>query len=334
MLLLFFYLALALGVSFICSLCEASLLSVSTTHATIMKREGKRAGKLLLTMKEHIDRPLAAILTLNTASHTIGAAGVGAESLKVFASVPVAVTSALLTLAILIFSEIIPKTIGAVYCRPLATPVTYMVQAMIWGTYPIIRGLDAMSRLIKRGAGGEGYTREQIAVVAELGRAEGALRGVESRIIQNLLRLNQIQVEDVMTPRTVVFMLQKDTTVDDVLEEEQFGQFSRIPIYDDSPDDMIGVVIKSDIYEASRNGNGDTPVSALVRPMHAVPETAPLLRVLEEFGRLGHHIFLVVDEYGGTSGIVTLEDVFESVIGSEIVDETDLVADLRRLASP
>jgi len=334
MTLLLFYLFLALGVSFICSLCEASLLSVSTTHATIMSKQGKRAGRMLVQMKEHIDRPLAAILTLNTASHTIGAAGVGAESLRVFANVPVAITSALLTLAILVLSEIIPKTIGAVYCRPLAGPVTYMVQAMIWGTYPIILALDAMSRLIKRGAGGEGYTREQIAVVAELGRAEGALRGVESRIIQNLLRLNQIQVEDVMTPRTVTFMLQEETTIDEVLKQEQFKQFSRIPIYDESPDDMIGVVIKSEIYEASRNGKGDMRLSELARPLHAVPETAPLLRVLEEFGRLGHHIFLVVDEYGGTAGIVTLEDVFESVIGSEIVDETDLVADLRRLASP
>ncbi|MEC9373009.1 MAG: CBS domain-containing protein, partial [Planctomycetota bacterium] len=162
----------------------------------------------------------------------------------------------------------------------------------------------------------------------------GALRGAEAQIIQNMLRLNEIHVEEIMTPRTVVFMVQKDSTVKEVVDTPEFKQFTRIPLYDKSPDDLAGWVLKADLYEALRNGEGEKKVSALKRTLHAVPEVAPLLRVLEEFARRSTHIFQVVDEYGGTAGILTLEDVVESVIGREIMDETDAVADLRRLAQP
>jgi len=332
MALLIFYLMLALGVSFICSLTEAGLLTLSSTYAATLTREGKRVGPVLERMKARPDRPLAAILTLNTAAHTIGAAGVGAQSLVVFQNVPVAVTSAVLTLLILVLSEIIPKTLGTVYARPLTSPIVYTIRVMIVLTWPLMVMLDAFSRLVKSGVHSSGLTREQIAVIAELGLSEGVLREGESRIIQNMLRLSRLRVKDVMTPRTVVFMVQRDETAAEVAERPEFRQFSRVPVFDRSPDDLIGVALKAEIYEALRQGRGDAPVGDMLRTIHAVPEMSTLMRVLEQFAESGHHLFHVVDEYGGTAGIVTLEDIFETMMGAEIVDETDLVTDLQRLA--
>jgi CBS domain containing-hemolysin-like protein len=332
MTLLILYLMLALGVSFLCSLTEAGLLSLPSTYAATLTRQGKRVGPILEKMKQRPDRPLAAILTLNTAAHTIGAAGVGAQSLIVFENVPVAITSAVLTLLILVLSEIIPKTIGTVYARPLAGPVVFLIRIMIVLTWPLMIVLDAFSRLLKSGVHSSGLSREQIAVIAEMGLTEGILREGESRIIQNMLRLSRTHVKDVMTPRTVAFMVQRDETLQQVAERPEFRQFSRIPVYGKSPDDLVGVALKAEVYEGLRQGKGETPVGDLVRSIHAVPELSTLTRVLEQFAESGHHLFHVVDEYGGTAGIVTLEDIFESMMGAEIIDETDLVADLQRLA--
>lgn len=329
--LLLFYLGLALGVSFLCSLVEASLLSVPVSHGRYLTSKGHRSGPALERMKENIDRPLAAILTLNTISHTIGAAGVGAQAVEVFGDAWVAAVSAVLTLLILILSEIIPKTLGATYARPLAPLTVTIVQWMIWVSYPIIIVLDLLSKVLRGGGHGGGMTREQLAIVAELARAEGALEPREAELVRNALALRDQRVHEVMTPRTVVFSVPATMAVSDVAQEPGFGRFSRIPVLD--AETPSGVVHRYHIYEALRNGRRDQEVGELATPLLVVPESARLTDVMEQFGETGQHMFQVVDEYGAFDGVITLEDVLETMLGHEIVDETDYVRDMRALAS-
>ncbi len=333
MTLLVLYLLLAIGVSFVCSLCEATLLSLTASDAEVLAKTGSRAGEALKRLKASIDRPLAAILTLNTISHTVGAAGVGAQSIVVFGEAWVGATSAVLTLLILFVSEIVPKTIGATYARPLATVVTWTILGMIWITYPVVVVLDWVSRLLRGSAAHGALSREQIEVIAELARGGGSIEDVESAVIRNMLGLSRTTVDEVMTPRTVLFTLSADATAAGALEEAGLLRFSRIPVTGDGPDDVLGLVLKHDIHRAVIEGAPERRIGEMLRPMKVVPEQATLLRVLEQFGQGREHIFLVVDEYGGTSGVVTLEDVFESILGDEIVDETDPAADMRVLAS-
>ncbi len=331
--LLIVYLVLAVGVSFLCSLCEAGILTLTASDAKIMTNAGKPGAKLLTRMKREIDRPLAAILTLNTISHTVGAAGVGAQAYTLWGDRWVAVTSAVLTLIVLVFSEIIPKTLGAVYARPLATPVVYLIQLMIWVSLPVVVPLNLLSRLFKGSGHHHAMTREQVEVMAEMARTGGAIDHAESSLITNMLALRNKRVEEVMTPRTVVFMLDQGATVDSVLSDHAPLRFSRIPVTGKGIDDVKGIVLKHDIHQSALAGRGARSMGGMLRKLHAVPEQAPLLTVMEQFGQTGHHIFLVVDEYGGTAGVVTLEDVLETILGAEIVDETDPVADMRHLAT-
>lgn len=328
--LLFIYLTLAIGVSFLCSLVEAGILSVRKPQVLVLVNEGKRSGRLLEAMQLNIERPLAAILTLNTFAHTFGAAGVGAESQKIFGT-GVAIISVGVTLAILVFSEIIPKTLGAVYANPLAGFTAYTVQGMIWLAWPLVVVLEMMSKRM-RGSSAETITREEIAVVADLGQETGALHERESGVIRNLLQLDRIRVEDVMTPRPVVFLLGKDSTVGEFVEQHESVPFSRIPIRGESIDEIVGVVLQRDLHQAGRDGRQLARVETFVKPIHAVPMTASVAAAMEQFIARQEHIFLVVDEYGGTAGIITLEDVIETLLGVEIVDETDSVEDMRKLA--
>lgn len=329
--LLVFYLLLALGVSFLCSLAESSLLSISRSSIAALDKAGHRSGRMLHAMKENIDRPLAGILTLNTIAHTVGAAGVGAQSLVVFGDRWVAVSSAILTFLILVFSEIIPKTIGVVYAARLAGFTAYSVQGMVVLTYPLVVAFQALSSAISRESEPR-MTREEFALIAELGQTEGALQYQEYRVIHNLLRLRRIRVHEIMTPRTVVFMLPKDRRIDDVITEHGPLQFARIPVFESGKDDADQYVLRHGIYEAQRAGQGGEPLSQIARDLHTVPETASVSLVLHEFIARHDHMFMVVDEHGGTAGIVTLEDAIETLLGMEIVDETDTVPDMRKLA--
>ena len=329
--LLVVYLVLAVSVSFVCSLCEAALLTLTPADAEGLSQRNPKAGARLKSMKAKIDRPLAAILTLNTISHTVGAAGVGAQATIVFGGW-VGVTSAVLTLIILVFSEIMPKTIGAMHAKRLAVLSVWMIDVMIWTTYPVVVALELFGRLFKGKHAHEGPTREEIMIMAEMARVGGSLGPSESAVIANMLRMREIRAEEVMTPRTVVFMLEAGQTVAGVLKEHPKLRFSRIPIMGEGPDDLKGIVLRTDVYEAMAAGRGDATLGSLRRDLHAVPDTATLMSVLERFSTTGHHVFLVVDEYGGTSGVITLEDVVETMLGSEIVDETDPAPDMRRLA--
>lgn len=329
--LLVLYLLLALGVSFLCSMTESGLLSISRSQVAGLLKSGRSSGMMLQKMKDNIDRPLAGILTLNTVAHTVGAAGVGAQSLVVFGNEWVALSSAILTLLILVFSEIIPKTVGVVYAGPLAPFTAYVVTGMIVLTYPFVLAFQAMSRVLARGHEPR-LTREEFALIAELGQTEGALHEQEYRIIHNLLRLRHVRVHEIMTPRTVTFMLSREMTVAEAIDRHGPLRFARIPLYETDKDDPTGFVLRHAVYEAARNGHGTDTLASLAQPLHAIPEIASVSNVLHEFITRHDHIFLAVDEHGGTAGIVTLEDALETLLGTEIIDETDSVADMRVLA--
>jgi CBS domain containing-hemolysin-like protein len=330
--LLLAYLALAIGVSFLCSLCEAALLTLTPADAELMAKRGGRAGQALRRMKAEIDRPLAAILTLNTVSHTVGAAGVGAQAIVVFGDAWIGLTSAILTLLILVLSEIIPKTIGATHARALAAPTTYLILWMIWLTWPLVIALNALSKLIQREGHGERVSREQFAVTAELARAAGAIDEDESRILSNLLLLSQTRAGQIMTPRTVAMTLPQSRTIAETLAEHPRLPFTRIPLHEGDPEKITGLVLKPDVYEHALAGKTDATLADLKRDIHFMPESATALDLLDRFGQLGVQFFAIVDERGTFVGVVTLEDVVETVLGTEIVDETDTTPDLRALA--
>ncbi|MEM9419605.1 MAG: hemolysin family protein [Planctomycetota bacterium] len=325
------YLALAIGVSFLCSLLEAGLLSVPTSHVELMAKENRRGGQRLKHMKTHVDRPLAAILTLNTVAHTIGAAGVGAQVLVIWGSGAVAIGSAVVTLLILVFSEIIPKSIGAAQAKPLAAFTAYAIQGMIWLTLPLLIPLQWIS---SRLGGGHAVkiTRDEVAITAELGHDAGEIDPDESRVIRNVLRLREITVGDIMTPRPVVFMLDHNQTAGQVVEQHGRISYSRIPVYGDNTDQILGHVTRRAILQAVADDHHDQPLQELLQPLDTTPEKATVSATLNKLIKQEQHILLVQDEFGGTAGLVTLEDCVETVLGVEIVDETDTAADLREAA--
>ena len=329
---LLIYIALALGVSFVCSLCEAVLFSASLSHIEVQVRAGRRGGLLLRQQKENVDRPITAILTLNTIAHTVGAAGAGAEATLLLGNELFGIVTIVLTLLILVFSEIIPKTIGAVYWKPLAMPVAWVIQGMIILFYPFVTAFERLTGLLTSREKAPTVTRPELEVLAGISRGEGALEQREHAILTNLLRLGAAQVSDIMTPRTVMFALQEDMTVGEVLLRQRVLPYSRMPLYRESTDDARSFVLRNEVLMAAARDEHERTLKDMARPLHPVPESMSVAAVLEEFTTRGEHLFLVFDEYGGTEGLVTMEDAIESLIGVEITDESDLVADLRELA--
>jgi CBS domain containing-hemolysin-like protein len=330
--LLIVYLLIALGFSFLCSIAEAVLLSITPSFVTSLKKTRPRTSARLHQMKQNVDRPLAAILSLNTIAHTVGAAGVGAQAVAVYGEAYVGVISAVLTLLILVLSEIIPKTVGAVYWRLLAGPVSQLVAILIWILFPFVWMSEQLTQLLTPKGMSKNITREEFAALATLGAEQGHLDRGESRIMKNLLRFGSLRVEDIMTPRTVVITLSEGLTVDDALEAQPDLRVSRIPIYAETPDQMTGFVLKTDILLRKARGEGSTHLSDLRRPLRAVDEAAPLPDLFEMLLGQREHIAVVVDEYGGLAGLVTLEDLIETLLGLEIVDEVDETVDLQQLA--
>ena len=327
-----FFIFLALGVSFICSLLEAIILSVTWSHIELLSKDERNSSDRLRRLKEDIDQPLAAILTLNTISHTIGAAGVGSEFHKL-GSEWFTAASIILTILILVFSEIIPKTLGAIYWRKLAPSSAYMLDGLVWITWPIVVVLNSFSKKIAEGNEDQKeMTREEMIAVAEIGETQGALEKQETQVIKNLLTLDKILAEDVMTPSTVMMTINRKETVGKVVEENVPIPFSRIPIHDENIDDIIGVVFRSTIMELQSKGEEDTKMEDIVSKLSTVGPEESVATLLDEFLKKREHIFLVVDEYGTTQGIITLEDAMETLLGAEIVDESDSVEDMRQLA--
>ncbi|MGE0708665.1 MAG: CNNM domain-containing protein [Planctomycetota bacterium] len=330
--LLVVFVVLALLVSSLCSVFEAVLLSITPAYVARQAQEGKRSADRIKALKEKIDEPLAAILTLNTVAHTIGAAGAGAQAEIAFGSGSLGIVSAVLTVLILLVSEIIPKSIGAAYWRKLAPGVSWCLVVMNRLLYPVIWiELRITSLFTTEGHGPPRLSREEISAIAQLGADQGVFEEGESRILKNLFRFSQLKAQDVMTPRTVVFALAQETPVRALVEQEQV-RFSRIPIHDGSIDRVTGYVLVSEVLLGATHGDQELPLADFQRELQLVREDSSLPKVFEALLRTQAQIALVVDRFGGTAGIVTLEDLVETLIGLEIVDEVDAERDMQELA--
>lgn len=332
MTLLIVYLLLALGVSYLCSMLEATLLSVSHSYIAVLENRGTRSGQLLRELKEDIDRPLSAILSLNTIAHTVGAAGVGAQAQVVFGNSYVAVTSAILTFLILVFSEIIPKTLGATYWRKLAPAAARILKIMIVALYPLVLLSMAITRWLSSGSEGPTFSREEFSAMAERGAEEGVFEEEESRIFKNLIRFSSLRVKDIMTPRIVVVDFSEEDTVGEVFNQAEELHFSRLPVHAEGRDDVTGYVLKNDLLIKLARDEEDTPLGEIKRDVLIVPDMLPLRDLFERLLEHQEHIAVAVDEYGGFSGVVTMEDVVETLLGMEIMDEVDAIEDMQKLA--
>ncbi|MDP6864973.1 MAG: CNNM domain-containing protein [Candidatus Poseidoniaceae archaeon] len=326
------YLTLALGVSFICSLLEAVLLSVSISHASILQKEGSRSGEIWAQLKEDDSvRPLTAILTMNTIAHTMGAAGVGAEVADIYGDGMLTTASIILTLAVLFFSEIIPKTIGSAYWKQLAGPAGSFLHMMTTVMSPLFIPLLWFKKLLPK-ASSTIVTRDELAVLADIGEEEGTLEEDEETVIHNLLRLREIPVADVMTPRTVTTAFENGWTIRQVLDDTPVLRFGRLPIYGESIDDLSGFVLRSDLLTAASKDEWETKLCDISKPLLTIQTDESVDLALDRFLSSKQQILAVLDEFGGTAGIVTMEDVIETLLGEEIVDELDEHEDMRELA--
>lgn len=332
MALLITYVLIALVFSFICSIAEAVLLSVTNAHIELLEQDGQAAGRRLRRLKADINKPLAAILTLNTIAHTIGAAGAGAQASVVFGSHYVGIASAVLTLLILIFSEIIPKTLGAVYWRALSPITAVVLKYLIIALYPFVKMSERLTRGLATEPTLDGFSREEFAAMADLSSREGQIAEQESKILKNLLLLTDTPVTSAMTPRTVVFSLAETVSVEEFFHKYDQEPFSRIPVYLANSEHITGFVIRSDLLLAQARGNSQCTLANYRRDIGSIHRERSLSEAFNDFLRSRVHIMLVVDDYGGVEGILTLEDVLETLLGLEIVDEKDKAVDMQKVA--
>ncbi len=329
--LIFLYLSIALFVSFLCSVLEAVLLSTPASFITMKETEGAKGAKLLKKLKNNIDRPISAILSLNTVAHTVGASGVGAEAVKVFGEEYFGIISFILTLLILVLSEIIPKTIGARYWRTLAVPSASVVQFMIFLTYPLVLLSEFITKIFSSGKQ-HSVSREEVSAMAKVGAEEGVLKVEENKMIQNMLKLSNVKVEQIMTPSVVVECADENLTMREFYSDKNFRNYSRIPLFVDDDDYITGYVLRQTVLENLADDKFEKKLSEISRPILSFPESASVSAVWEKMLAKKEHISVVIDEYGCFRGIVTMEDIIETVLGFEIVDENDKVEDMQKLA--
>lgn len=332
MALLIFYLTLAIAFSFLCSILEAVVLSTSASYLQTKISDGSKSAKNLKKLKENIDRPLSAILSINTIAHTIGAAGVGAQAAIVFENIGFGVISAVLTILILVFSEIIPKTIGALYWRKLALPSANVLQIMIIVAYPLVIISEFITKIISGKKQHATVSRKEVAAMADLGVKEGVFEKSESQIINNLLKLKNLHVRSIMTPRTVVVAAPEETILLEFFQNKEYLKYSRIPIFQGNKDNITGYVLKYDILEKLANDEFELKLIDIKRPIKIIYENVTIPKLFESLISSKEHIAIIVDEYGGLEGIVTMEDVFETLLGLEILDETDTHEDMQKVA--
>ncbi len=333
--LMLIYFLIAIGVSFLCSILEAVLLSITASHIEIVKKENNSLGSLMEHQKRNIDFSIAAILTLNTFAHTLGAAGVGAEAAKMFGDEYMFYISAVLTILILVLSEIIPKTLGAYYWKNLAGFATRAIKVLVVITYPILIVMNKITTYITP-AKKETITKDEILATASIAERKGILRVKETAMIENLLKLNEIKTKDIFTPRSVVFSVQKTAFLNSFTDRssvdlEKFKEYSRVPIYDADIDDIIGIVISKEYFHELLEDKYENKED-LIKPVQRVNENIAISKLIDMFLTKNEHLFIVTDNYEQTEGVVSLEDALESLLGAEIVDELDSNVDLRELA--
>lgn len=332
MTLILLYLFGALTVSFLCSVLEAVLLSTPISFISMKESQGVKNAALLMKYKTNVDRPVAAILTLNTVAHTIGAAGVGSESVKVFGEAYFGIISAILTLLILVLSEIIPKTIGASYWRTLAIPSTTIIRLMIVITYPLVWISEVITRCFSPKIQPLTVSREEVAAMVNVGTDEGVIEMAENKAIQNFLKLSNVCAKEIMTPFVVVASVTKNTSLKDFYDNKALASFSRVPVYDSDREFITGYVRRASVLEMLTQDKFTMTVGEISRPILVFPETAKVSDIWQKLLEKKEHISVITDEYGCMRGIVTMEDVIETMLGVEIVDECDTIEDMQTLA--
>ena len=342
MTLLIFFFVLSIAVSFLCSILEAVLLSITPSYVRAKTSDGSALGQHLETFKKDIDRPLSAILTLNTIAHTVGAIGVGAQAGKIFGSNYFnifgfelsyeSVVASVMTLAILILSEIIPKTIGANLWRSLTPFTVATLRILILMLYPLVWLSQLITRKLKREKNKSVLSRADFTIMAQVGEESGVIEESESKIIHNLFRLKDLTVRDIMTPRTVLITAEENTTCKAFHDAHPNLRFSRIPIYADRSDHITGIVLKDDVLTKLANDDDDVLLKDLKRPLQVVEDQMHLQLLFEHLTKNRVHLAIVVDNFGSVVGLVTMEDLLETLLGLEIVDESDQVEDLQKVA--
>lgn len=328
--LIFLYLFGALGISFLCSILEAVLLSTPMSYISMKEEEGNKTASLLKKYKTDIDGPVAAILSLNTIAHTIGAAGVGAEAGKVFGEEYFGVISAILTILILVFSEIIPKTIGANSWRALAMPSTKIIKILMIITYPLVKLSEYISKIFSRNEQAT-VSREEVSAMVNVGVEEGVFQAQEKKIIQNFIMLDSVTAEEIMTPNLVVESVPETMTLKAFYSNKELSH-SRIPVYKDNKDYITGYVLRATVLEKLAEDKFDVKLSEIMRPMLSFGEEESVSDIWEKMIENKEHISVITDDYGCMRGLVTMEDVIETMLGVEIVDEYDKTEDMQELA--
>jgi CBS domain containing-hemolysin-like protein len=323
---LILYISLTFVLSAMCSMLEAIILSLTATDIGLLKRQGVRTAPILEQLKSNINRPLSAILTINTAANMLGASVVGVEVTHIFGEQYLGLASGLLTLFILLFSEVLPKTFGARYALKMAPYVAYLMFIMVYLVYPFVLLSEKVAQAVPvKDESNHLVAREELIVSAEIGENKGSIHEKESRVIKNLLSLDKITVLEIMTPRANVLGYHKETPVREIISMEKTIRYSRLPVFGEDLDDIIGVVHRYKLVEAQKAGNVDVPIAALASPILYISQHISVANALDQFIQQKQHIFVVVDTYGATSGILTMEDAIETLLGVDITDEFDKV---------
>ena len=332
MTLLLIYLFIALFTSFVCSIMEAVLLSTPVSFLKSKMELGDKNAETMLELKSDIDKPLSAILSLNTVAHTVGAAGVGAQATIVFGEAYFGLVSAILTILILVVTEIIPKTVGANYSKELIGISAKVIKGMVILTYPLVWLSSLVTKMLAREKSELTTSREEISALASIGTQEGIFADKENKIIQNLIKLKSLKIKEVMTPRIVVVTANEEMTLDEFLKNKEFLHFSRIPIFQENKDNITGYVFRELVFEKLAEDQFNLKLKDIKREIIQFPESMTLFDAWDEMLQKKEHISLIIDEYGGMDGITTLEDIIESLLGFEIVDEKDQVEDMKKYA--
>lgn len=321
----------ALSLSFLCSVLEAVLLSTPMSYISMRENQGSKTATLMKQYKNNVDRPVGAILSLNTIAHTIGSAGVGAESIKIFGEQYFGLISAILTLLILVLSEIIPKTIGASYWRSLALPSTRIIRVLILITYPLVLLSELITKVFTPRGNQASMSREEVSAMVDVGTTEGIFRESESKLIKSCIALSGVKARQIMTPSIVVESACQNLTVKD-FQAKQSWSFSRIPVYAGDKDYITGYVLKDAVLKLLSEDQFHVKLSDLKRPILTFREEESVFQIWEKMLEKREHISVIIDEYGGLRGLVTMEDIIETMTGVEIVDEDDVAVDMQALA--
>ena len=323
-----------LGVSFLCSVLESVLLSTNVTFISVLEKKNKKAGKALKKLKNDIDKSISSILILNTFANTLGATAIGIQAQKVFEGNPnfILAVSIILTFLILFVAEIIPKTIGAVYWKQLVIPSTKIINIFIFITYPIILITLFVTKKINKNDNNDEVTKEEVLHTALLSEENGTINELESDIIENTLSLKEVKIKDILTPRSVVFSVSKNTIIKDLLDDERTYKFSRLPVYENSIDNVVGMVLTKKLFKHAIKNPNQT-IEDIMDKIDSINENIPVSKALNKLINAKSHMVIVTDGYDQTEGIVTLEDCIETLLGLEIMDESDTTEDMRKLAS-